>query len=194
MITTEQLKTIVPGIKPANLQVYVDQLNEFMPKYDITTPARICPFLANLAHESGSFNYTREIASGSAYEGRKDLGNTQPGDGVKFRGRGLIQITGRGNYQWCSRVLYKDARLIDSPELLELPPAATESACWFWKEVKNLNQVADNPDSYTHIRTAKDKSQHTYGRFEWIVFLINGGQNGLAERQAFYERAKEVIK
>lgn len=193
MITTEQLKAIVPAIKAANLQVYADQLNEFMPKYDITTPARICPFLANLAHESGSFNYTREIASGTAYEGRHDLGNNQPGDGERFRGRGLIQITGRGNYEWCSKALYKDLRLINTPELLEAPPAATESACWFWKVVKNLNAVADKHDTYTHTRTAKDGSQHTYSRFEWIVFLVNGGQSGINERKAYYERAKLVI-
>lgn len=193
MLTTNQLKAIVPGIKPGNLQVYTDQLNIFMPKYDITTPARICPFLANIAEESGSFNYTREIASGAAYEGRHDLGNNQPGDGERFKGRGLIQLTGRGVYEWCSRALYKDRRLIDTPELLEQPAPATESACWFWKEVKNLNLIADSPDTFVHTRTAKNGGQLTYGRFEWIVFLINGGQNGLAHRQVFYNRAKTVI-
>lgn len=188
MITAEQLKAIVPGIKPANLPVYTDLLNQFMPKYEINTPGRICPFLANLAHESGSFNYTREIASGKAYEGRADLGNIEAGDGVKFRGRGLNQITGRGNYQWCSKALYGDTRLIEHPELLEQPAAATESACWFWRDVKKLNVIADKPDDYIHVFRGKP-----YGRFEWIVLLINGGQNGLAERKAFYERAKAVI-
>jgi putative chitinase len=188
MITVDQLKAIVPTIRPANLQLYTDLLNVYMPKHDITTPARVAPFLANLAHESGSFNYTREIASGKAYEGRADLGNTQPGDGPQYRGRGLIQITGRGMYKWCSTALYGDLRLINSPELLEQAPAATESACWFWKVVKDLNAIADQSDSYTHVFKGK-----TYSRFEWICFKINGGVNGMAERKAFYERAKTVI-
>lgn len=193
MITIDQLKAIVPSIRPANLQLYTDLLNRFMPKYGIDTPGRVAPFLANLAHESGSFNYTREIASGKAYEGRKDLGNTQPGDGPRYKGRGLIQITGRDNYEWCSRSLYSDPRLINNPELLEKPEAATESACWFWRDVKKLNGIADMPDNWVHARKMKDGSTKLYNRFEWIVLLINGGQNGLAERKAFYERAKAVI-
>lgn len=187
-IDREQLKAIVPSIKPGNLDIYTEQLAIFLPKYEINTPARITQFLANLAHESGSFNYTREIASGAAYEGRKDLGNIHPGDGRKFRGRGLIQITGRGNYKWCSIEMYGDDRLIDKPELLEQPGPATESACWFWANAKKLNTIADFPDTWTKVRKGK-----TYTRFEWIVLLINGGQNGIAERKLFYERAKKVI-
>lgn len=188
MITTDQLKAIAPSIKPGGLQLYTDLLNLYMPKYDITTPARIAPFLANLAHECASFNHMREIASGAAYEGRADLGNTQPGDGRRFPGRGGIQITGRGMYEWCSKALYKDLRLINNPELLERPPAAIESACWFWKVVKGLNAIADQPDSYTHVFKG-----NTYDRFEWICFKINGGTNGMQERKAFYERAKAII-
>ncbi len=193
MITADQLKAIVPAIKPANLQLYIPLLNEYMSKYEIVTAARICPFLANLAHESGSFNYTKEIANGNAYEGRKDLGNTQPGDGPRYKGRGLIQITGRSMYQWCSKALYGDQRLIDTPALLEKADAATESACWFWKIVKDLNQIADMPDSWVRDRKMRDGSVKQYSRFEWIVLLINGGQNGLVERKVFYERAKAVI-
>lgn len=193
-ITSDILKAIVPGIKPVNLQVYPALLTQFMEKYEINTPRRAAPFLANLAHESGSFNYTREIASGKAYEGRADLGNTQLGDGMRFKGRGLIQITGRDMYESCSKALYKDERLINTPELLEAPAAATESACWFWRDIKKLNAVADQPDGWVHNRKMKDGSFKPYNRFQWIVMLINGGQNGLAERQAFYERANNVLK
>lgn len=187
-LTKDQLESIAPAIKPENLEVYVDLLNKFMPKYDIITPARIRPFLANLAEESMNFNHTLELASGQEYEGRKDLGNTQPGDGPRFRGRGLIQITGRGMYQWCSSSLYNDERLLTHPELLELPEAAAESACWFWKVVKGLNLIADKPDDWTF--TFKGK---IYSRFEWIVLKINGGQNGIADRKKFLERAERVI-
>lgn len=188
MITKEHLKAIVPGIKPANLEIYVPLLNIYMAEYEINNKARITQFLANLAHESGSFNYTREIASGAAYEGRTDLGNTQAGDGRRFRGRGLIQLTGRANYAWCSQGLFGNDRLVENPSLLEEPEAATKSACWFWAVAKTLNAIADLPDTWT--KTWKGK---TYSRFEWIVLRINGGQNGLAERKAFYERAKKVI-
>lgn len=188
MITSSQLKFIVPHIKPANLDIYVPLLNIYMPQYEINTYARITQFLPNLAHESGSFNYTREIASGGAYEGRVDLGNIHPGDGKRYRGRGLIQVTGKNNYLWCSKSLYGDDRLIDHPELLEQSDPATKSACWFWAEAKKLNQIADLPDTWTKTFRKKE-----YSRFEWIILRINGGQNGIAERKAFYERAKKII-
>lgn len=188
MITKEQLKAIVPGIKPENLDIYVPLLNIYMAEYEINNKARVTQFLANLAHESGSLNYTREIASGEAYEGRKALGNTEPGDGRRFRGRGLIQLTGRANYAWCSQAMYGDDRLVKNPLLLEAPDAATKSACWFWAIAKKLNEIADLPDTWK--KTFKGR---TYSRFEWIVLCINGGQNGIADRKAFYERAKKVI-
>lgn len=188
MITNDHLKAIVPGIKPANLEIYVPLLNIYMAEYEINTPARITQFLANLAHESGSFNFTKEIASGAGYEGRTDLGNTEPGDGRRFPGRGLIQITGRAMYAWLSQALYGDDRLVKNPSLLEEPVAATKSACWFWAIAKKLNEVADLPETWTKIFRKKE-----YTRFQWIVLRINGGQNGLADRNAFYERAKKVI-
>lgn len=188
-MTADQLKHIVPGIKPANLALYVPLLNMYMPKYGIATKPRISAFLANLAHESGSFNYTREIASGAAYEGRKDLGNVVSGDGIKFKGRGLIQITGRSMYMACSHQLFADERLLSNPEILEQPAPATESACWFWSKVKGLNEIADKPEDWTRL----SKNGHTYTKFQWIVRLINGGDNGLAEREAFLKRAIEII-
>jgi putative chitinase len=189
MITAAQLKSIVPSINPDRLQGVTDLLNQYMPNYQIATRERICGFIANLAHESGSFKYTREIASGAAYEGRADLGNTQPGDGIKFRGRGWIQITGRGMYRLCTEALFGDERLLDHPEILEELPNACKSACWFWAKVKKLNALCDLPDSWIHERKGVK-----YTRFEWVCFLINGGTNGMAERKVFYERAKAIIK
>ena len=106
------------------------------------------------------------------YEGRADLGNTQPGDGSKFRGRGLIQITGRSNYKTCGEALGLD--LITQPELLEKPQHACMSAVWFWA-TRGLNTLADE------------------GKFDTITSRINGGLNGLADRQALYARALKVL-
>ena len=94
-MTREQLKQICPAIKDKNLQ-YADYISIATAKWSRDAKAA---FVAQLAHESGAFNYVREIASGRAYEGRKDLGNVMVGDGMKFKGRGLIQITGRANYR-----------------------------------------------------------------------------------------------
>lgn len=153
---------------------FLPHLNAAMEEFEINTPKREAAFIAQLAHESGSFRYVREIASGKAYEGRVDLGNTEPGDGVRFKGRGLIQITGRANYQACSVALFGDDRLVASPVLLETPPEACRSAAWFWKS-RSLNNLAD------------------LGKFLSITKRINGGTNGLADREAYYKRAKEVL-
>ena len=129
-------------------------------------------FLAQIGHESGQLRYVQEIASGEAYEGRTDLGNTEPGDGVKYKGRGLIQITGKTNYLLCSIAL--DLDLLNLPELLEQPKYAALSAGWFWYN-KNLNSLAD------------------LGMFKQITKRINGGYNGYADRYKLYQRAFEVI-
>lgn len=137
-----------------------------MKQYGIDTPVRQAAFLSQLAHESGRFYYVEEIASGKAYEGRKDLGNTQPGDGVRFKGRGLIQLTGRSNYRQLSQQLGVDFE--NNPELLKTPQYAVQSACWFW-DSRNLNELADVRD----IRA--------------ITKRINGGYNGFADREALYK-------
>jgi len=192
MITSQQLKQIVPNIKPDNLTVYTDVLNEALPRYDIITPERIRCFISQVAEESASFNATKEFASGKEYEGRKDLGNVNPGDGVRYKGRGLIQVTGRANYKECSRVLFKDDTLIKKPELLELPKYAVESACWYWQS-RRLNEICDQPDDWTHTVTHKDGTTSTYTKFQQLTRCINGGLNGYNEREAFYQRAKQVI-
>jgi len=172
MITKENLKHIMPYANAMALNQFCEPLNATLLKYDMLSPLRAAAFLAQIAHESGQLKYTQEIASGKAYEGRKDLGNTQPGDGVKFKGRGLIQITGRANYAAISKDL--GVNFIDKPELLEGPLYAAESAGWFWK-LKGLNALADIPN------------------FEVITRRINGGLNGYAERLEYYKKAKEVV-
>lgn len=172
MILLEDLQAICPRTKSGRLSVFVDDLNTAMEEFEINTPEREAAFLAQVAHESGGFIYVREIASGAAYEGRSDLGNTEPGDGERFRGRGLIQITGRANYRDCGAALGVD--LLGSPELLETPQLATRSAAWFWSS-RGLNALADN------------------GEFKTITRRINGGLNGYGDRLVYWERAKETL-
>ena len=173
MITLDQLRRIMPyaGDRAA---IYLDPLNQAMAEFGIDTPARQAGFLAQIAHESGSLKYTREIASGATYEGRRDLGNTEPGDGMRFKGRGLIQITGRHNYRICSLALYGDERLLDKPWLLESVIGACRSAAWYWSAF-GLNALADEGD------------------IKRMTKRINGGLNGLTERMAYYAVAKEVL-
>lgn len=173
MISLEQLKKIMIYAGP-RAGVFHEPLCDAMAEFGIDTPLRQAAFLAQLAHESGSLKYVRELASGEAYEGRRDLGNTEPGDGVRFRGRGLIQITGRTNYRACSLGLFGDERLLEQPELLETPVNACRSAAWFWQTM-NLNALAD------------------IGAFRPITKAINGGFNGYEDRLTYYERAKAVL-
>ena len=137
-ITNEFLKEVMPTSTEANRQKYLEWFNYYMPLYEINTDERIAAFIAQIGHESGQLRYSEEIASGKAYEGRKDLGNTQVGDGVKFKGRGLIQITGRSNYEKISKDLGED--FISNPELLATPKYAVQSACWYWN-YKKLNDL-----------------------------------------------------
>lgn len=190
ILTAEILKGIVPAIKQGAIDACLPHLNTFFPKYEINTPQRIGGFLAQIAEESANFSAVREYASGKEYEGRKDLGNTQVGDGVLFKGRGLIQITGRGNYKWCSRDLFGDDRLLATPDLLTTPQYAVQSACWFWKTAKPLNTVCDRAEDWATVWAHNGK---TYTKIQWMTLLINGGQNGIAERTANYARARAVL-
>ncbi len=152
--------------------VFAEPLSRAMYEFDINNPAREAAFLAQIAHESVSLRYVREIASGEAYEGRSDLGNVAAGDGVRFKGRGLIQITGRANYAACASAL--NLPLLDHPELLEEAENACRSAAWYWKS-RGLNELADAGD------------------FRLITKRINGGYNGYADRLAFHARAQQVL-
>ena len=171
-MTKEQLKKIFIYASPANIEKFYQPLIDTMERYEINTPKRQAAFLAQLAHESGSLKYVREIASGQAYEGRKDLGNTEPGDGVKFKGRGLIQLTGRANYKKASEYFKED--FINNPQLIETPKYATLVAGWYWDR-HSLNKLADIQD------------------FRKITKIINGGYNGMADRQKHYDIACKVL-
>lgn len=172
MILLEDLKAICPQTKTGRLAIFVEALNGAMEEFEINTPEREACFLAQVAHESGGFNYVRELASGEAYEGRHDLGNTHVGDGKLFKGRGLIQITGRTNYRECGDALGLD--LVGNPRLLEEPDLAAKSAAWFWRD-RGLNEMADKGD------------------MKAITKRINGGLNGYGDRLVYWERAKAVL-
>jgi len=162
------IKKAAPYATAENLDKFTPLLHELMPKYGIDTPLRQRHFLAQLLHESGSFRYVREIADGKAYEGRKDLGNTFTGYGTRFRGRGLIQVTGRYNYEKCSTGIFNDSTvLMCFPEMLEQTRYAVESACWFWK-FNNINSLADKDDIIA------------------VTKKINGGTNGLEDRKKYF--------
>ena len=170
-MTLDQLIKIMPYAR-ARAPMFLTPLNAAMAEFGITTPARQASFLAQVGHESGQLRYVLELASGAAYEGRKDLGNTAAGDGVRFKGRGLIQITGRANYAACGAALGLD--LIAQPELLEQPVNACRSAGWFWK-TRGINELADAGDQVRVTRR------------------INGGTNGLADRLALFAVAQQVL-
>lgn len=169
-ITIDQLLQIMPSatVRAAAFQL---ALTNAMLEFAVVTAKRQSAFLAQVAHESGELKYTRELSDGSQYEGRLDLGNTQPGDGPLYRGRGLLQVTGRTNYLACGTALGLD--LIAHPELLEVPAGATRSAAWFWK-THILNELADT-DS-----------------FGTITKRINGGYNGLDQRLGYWLRARKA--
>ena len=178
-ITQQQLQQILPNAGQT-AGVFVPVLNTAMVRFQIVGTKRIAAFIAQIGHESGQFRYVRELGSDqylSKYDTgslAKRLGNTPEADGdaQKYRGRGLIQITGRANYITCGEALALD--LINQPELLEKPQHACMSAAWFWAS-RGLNTLADA------------------GQFDTITRRINGGLNGLADRQVLYARALKVL-
>ncbi|GAA0417113.1 glycoside hydrolase family 19 protein [Pseudomonas veronii subsp. inensis] len=198
-ITEQQLLQILPNAG-RQAGVFVPVLNAAMGKYAIVTRLRVAAFIAQVGHESGQLTRLVENLNYSAdglmktWPSRFDLvratacarkpeqianvvyadrmGNAGPGDGWKYRGRGLIQVTGKTNYAACGEALGLD--LINQPELLERPQYAAMSAAWFWS-ANGLNTLADQGD------------------FVKITRRINGGTNGLADRQALYDKALKVL-
>ncbi|OZY42799.1 glycoside hydrolase family 19 [Pseudomonas fragi] len=198
-ITSQQLLQILPNASQV-AGVFVPVLNATMNRYQIVGQKRIAAFIAQVGHESGqltrlvenlnysaeavrknwSSRFTMELASAVARKPEQianiaygnRMGNTDPGDGWKYRGRGLIQITGKNNYQLCGEALGLD--LLAQPELLVKPQNACMAAAWFWA-TNGLNTLADA------------------GKFDAITQRINGGQNGAADRQALYARALKVL-
>lgn len=159
---------VMPRLTAPEVEAFIVPLEAAMVEAEINTPARKAAFLAQLAHESGELRYFEELASGAAYEGRKDLGNVHPHDGVRYKGRGPIQLTGRDNYRAAGKALGLD--LENHPELVATAAVGFRVAGWFWKS-HGLNELADA------------------GRFKAITKIINGGLNGEVERERYYARA-----
>lgn len=180
-ITLSQLIQVLPAAR-SRAGLFLSGLNTAIARFEIASPKRVAAFLAQIGHESAQLRYVRELGS-DQYLSKYDtgslatrLGNTPEadGDGQKYRGRGLIQITGRRNYLACSQALFGDDRLLQQPELLEQPQWACESAAWFWQS-NGLNELAD-----------KDL-------FDTITRRINGGLNGMEDRLQLWARAKAVL-
>jgi len=167
------------GIAPERIATYLAPLNAACVEFDINTPARAAQFLAQVTWESEEFKYTREIwgptAAQQSYDGRRDLGNYQRGDGFKFRGAGLIELTGRGNFSECSAALFGNPSvLVNNPDKLAEPATSCRAAAWFWHS-RGCNELADA------------------GNFTGITRKINGGLNGLQNRLDIYEQiAREM--
>lgn len=170
-LTENQLREMFPHAG-SRLAPHLPYINPAMAEGQIDSAKRISAFLAQLAHESGEYRYMEEIADGSAYEGRTDLGNVYPGDGKRFKGHGPIQITGRANHAACGAALGLD--LVNHPELITFPEHGTRSAVWFWTS-RGLNTLADA------------------NWFPEITRRINGGYNGWDDRVAHWLRNREVL-
>ena len=164
MLNLAKLNKLFPNAKPGVLDAFIISWPFFV-SHDITTPQRVNHFFAQMAHETAGFFYTHEIASGAAYQGR--MGNNNPGDGKRYKGRGIIQLTGKDNYQLYGKKLGID--LVATPEMAEYPEVAVKVAVLYWAD-KRLNVWADAND----IRS--------------ITRKINGGYNGLADRQAWFNK------
>ncbi len=163
------LKKVCPRGKSEILAGVAESMPEACKIADLNTPLRVQHFLAQIAHESAGFLTTTEYASGAAYEGRRDLGNTQAGDGKRFRGRGVIQLTGRSNYKIYGDKLGVD--LVSDPLKAAAFPYAVMTAALYWKERK-LNTYADQDD------------------IRGVTKRVNGGYNGLADRENYLTKAK----
>jgi putative chitinase len=177
-VTVDQL-SLMAGVAPNdNMRSVAVSLDQFGAKLGLDLPHRLAHYLPQLLHENGNFKYDQEIASGAAYEGRKDLGNTQPGDGTRFKGRTGIQITGRSNYRqftaWCRKMGFNPPDFEDNPELVNTDPWEGLAPLWYWS-TRKLNALADDND------------------IEQITKKINGGLNGYADRIKKYVRVALVL-
>lgn len=157
--------------------IYAEPLEAGCIRYGVTDRLEKAHLLAQVAHESDNFQTAQEYASGAAYEGRKDLGNTQPGDGRRFKGHGLIQVTGRANHAAYSRWKYGDDRVLQDPAMLTRLPDAVDCVFWYWTVQRpRLGALARDDD------------------LVGVTRLINGGLNGLEDRRSKLARAKRLLQ
>lgn len=184
-LTQEQLRAAT-GCTRDKAEAWLAPITQACEVFGINSPPRLAAFLAQIGHESGRLVYVREIwgptPAQQRYEVRTDLGNVQPGDGRRYQGRGLIQTTGRANYaatrDGLAAYLPHTPDFEAVPALLERPDMAAMSAAWYWHS-RGLNALADVGTDDAFIR---------------ITRKINGGTNGLADRQALYAAAREVLE
>lgn len=176
-LTAEQIQRIAPRTRSADIALYIGWINMTMERYEITTPLLQAHFLAQVAHESLCFFYNTEVASGEDYNARFDLGNLRPHDGTTFKGRGLIQLTGRENYSLYGAYVGED--FTANPERLATPRFAADAAGWFWRFAKSdLNVLATRADEAT-VRA--------------VTRVINGGYNGIDDRLKYFKNAIRIL-
>ncbi len=186
LITVNELRLLMPQLSLVKAGAYTPHLAAAMAEFDITSKRRRCAFLAQLAHESAQLRYMEEIDSGIAYEGRQDLGNLRRGDGMRFKGRGPIQLTGRANYRAFGHALGLD--LLTQPELAAKPEHGFRIAGLFW-QLHGCNELADLLTFGTSIEDQK-RDRITFGR---ITRRINGGLNGIDDRLNYFRVARQVL-
>lgn len=176
-MTPELLRTAMPFSGPRAF-VFADPLTAAMDRWQINTPARQAAFLANIAAETASLSMLKEKRDGSEYEPpsekARELGNTEPGDGALYVGRGLLQITGRANYALCGQKL--GLTLLLNPALLERPENAAQAAGWFWA-YHGCNSLADGDPNH----------------FGTICHKVNGGYIGIDERIGCWIVARRAL-
>jgi putative chitinase len=175
-MTANELETVLRGVGVTAIRArnWAPRLVEAFAKAELTTPLRVGHFLAQILHESANLVYSEEIwgptPAQRRYEGRRDLGNTQRGDGHRFRGRGPIQLTGRSNYArftaWLNENGFK-TNVVTHPDLVASPQFGALAAVWFWTR-NNLNQKADAGDRVADVRA--------------VTRVVNGGYNGVDDR------------
>ncbi len=178
LVTLAQLRAIMPHLPGAKASAYITPLNQALGEFVIDKRLREAAFLGQVAHESGELAWFHEFASGMEYDITvnprlaRGLGNVNPGDGPRYKGRGPIQLTGRANYRACGKALGLD--LEGNPDIAVQPGVAFRTAGWFWS-THGLNALADQGD------------------YRAITRRINGGYNGYADRRAYYNRALQVL-
>jgi putative chitinase len=173
LITKKQLSRIWDVSETTISDRIINDLNACLVRFQINTSVRIRHFISQISHESGGGKWMKELASGDDYEGRKDLGNTQPGDGRKYKGAGFIQLTGRANYSDFSKYM-NDPKVMDGVDYVALNYPATSGG--FWWHNNNMNALCDKNPSV-----------------EEVTRKVNGGLRGIEDRKVYYNRCLEVI-
>jgi putative chitinase len=171
-ITIDQLKKIAKNQKEEVLLKFIDPLNKMFVQFALNTNLRVCFYLANVLHECAEFKFLKEISNGIQYNNRKDLMNG-PSDGPRFLGRGVLQSTGRINYQKLSDYFKVD--FIKNPELLEQPQYGVLSSGFYWMNTK-LNVYCDQ------------------NNFLQVCYRINGGFNGLKDRLKYLKLSFKALE